>query len=99
MLTKYDEFLCHQTVSTFDHPKTSARQWTERVILHTHDATGKLHMSNGFGIYRNRNIMDAFACCTIDGKIQHNVRASRELLSRPDDVVVGKYPKYGCQGY
>lgn len=91
MLTRYDEFLCHQIVSTFDHPETSARQWTERVILHTHDTAGRLHMSNGFGIYRNRNIIDAFACCTIDGKTQYNVRASRELRPRPDEVAAGPF--------
>jgi len=91
MLTKYDEMLCHQIASTFDHVDTSARHWTERVILHTHDRAGKLHMSNGFGIYRNRNIIDAFACCTIDGKTQHNVRASRELRSAPDEVTAGPF--------
>jgi hypothetical protein len=30
MLSKYDEFLCHQIVSTFDHVDTSALQRTER---------------------------------------------------------------------
>jgi hypothetical protein len=91
MLTKYDELLCHQIVSTFDHVDTSARQWTERVILHTHDRAGKLHMSNGFGIYRNRNIIDAFTCCTIDGRMQYNVRASRELRTKPDEVSAGPF--------
>ncbi len=91
MLTKYDEFMCHQIVSTFDHAETSARQWTERIIIHTHDATGKFHMSNGLGIYRNRNIIDAFACLTLEGKTQYNVRASRELLSQPDETVVGPF--------
>ncbi|MBM3133491.1 MAG: hypothetical protein FJZ95_10755, partial [Chloroflexi bacterium] len=91
MLTKYDEFLCHQTVSTFDHVNTSARQWMERIIIHTHDAAGKFHMSNGFGVYRNRNIIDAFACLTVDGKTQHTVRASRELRPNPDEIRVGPF--------
>ncbi len=91
MITRYDELMCHQIVSTFDHVKASARQWTERIIIHTHDTEGKLHMSNGIGIYRNRNIIDAFACCTIDGVTQHNVRASRELRQKPDEVTVGPF--------
>ena len=91
MITKYDEMLCHQIVSTFDHVETSARQWTERVILHTHDTSGKRHLSNGFGIYRNRNIIDAFGCLTLEGKTQYNVRASRELLSQPDEVKIGPF--------
>ena len=51
MLTKYDEFLCHQIATTFDHVNTSAREWTERVIAHYHDNSGKYHLSLGFGLY------------------------------------------------
>jgi len=91
MLTRYDELLCHQIVSTFDHVETSAREWTERVILHTHDTKGKFHLSNGFGLYPNRNIIDAFGCVTLDGKTQHNVRASRELGLQRDEVKVGPF--------
>jgi len=91
MLTKYDEFLCHQIVSTFDHVETSAREWTERVILHTHDTSGKFHLSNGFGLYTNRNIIDAFGCLAFEGKTQYNVRASRELRPQVDEVKVGPF--------
>ncbi len=82
MLTRYDEMFCHQTVSTFDRPGTSAREWTERGWLMAHDTNGEFHLATGFGYYPNRNIMDAFCCFTIEGKTQYNVRASREL--RPD---------------
>jgi hypothetical protein len=91
MLTKHDELMCHQIVSTFDHVETSARQWTERIILHTHDSSGRLHLTNGLGVYRNRNVIDAFACLAVEGKTQHNVRASRELRPRPDEVDVGPF--------
>jgi len=66
MLTKYDEFMSHQIAFTFDHVETSSRQWTERIILHTHDTQGKFHLSNGFSLYRNRNVIDAFACLNLD---------------------------------
>ncbi len=91
MLTRYDEFLCHQIASTFDHVETSAREWTERIIIHTHDTSGRFHLSCGMGIYRNRNVTDAFACLTLDGRTQYVVRASRELRSRPDETVVGPF--------
>lgn len=91
MLTKYDEFLCHQAATTFDHVNTSAREWTERVIAHYHDNSGKYHLSLGFGLYPNRNVIDAFACLTIEGKTQHNVRASRELRPLRDEVRVGPF--------
>jgi len=91
MLTKYDEMLCHQIVSTFDHPASSAREWTERIWFMAHDTTGNVILVAGFGVYPNRNIIDAFACLAIEGKTQHVVRASRELRPRIDDVRVGAF--------
>jgi len=82
MITKYDELFCHQTVSTFDRPGTSAREWTERAWLQVHDTAGSAHIATGFGYYPNRNVMDAFVCFTIRDEIEYIVRASREL--RPD---------------
>jgi len=89
MLTKYDELICHQTVSTFDSVETSAREWTERVWFVVYNTSGEFLLIGGFGMYANRNIMDAFACLNIKGETQYNVRASREL--RPDiDEVKGR---------
>ena len=91
MLTKYDELFCHQTVSTFDRPETSAREWTERAWIAGYDTSGKFHFAGGFGYYPNRNIMDAFACFTVEGKTQYNVRASRELRPQIDQLKVGPF--------
>jgi hypothetical protein len=91
MITKYDEFLCHQVVSTFDSVGTSAREWTERVWVSVHDTTGQCHFAAGFGVYPNRNIIDTFACFAVEGRTQYNVRASRELHPRTDDVAVGPF--------
>lgn len=91
MLTKYDEFVCHQIVATFDSVETSAREWTERLWFCAHDITGRLILVAGFGFYPNRNIIDAFACLAVEGKMQHNVRASRELRPRIDEVDVGPF--------
>ncbi len=91
MLTKYDEFLCHQTVSTFDHPNTSAREWTERTWFSVHDISGKLSLVNSFGYYPNRNIIDAYVSVTIENKTVYTVRASRELRPAIDDVRVGPF--------
>jgi hypothetical protein len=91
MLTKYDEMLCHQTSSTFDHPATSAREWTERIWFMAHDLSGDHILVAGFGYYPNRNILDAFVCLAVEGKTQHVVRASRELRPRIDDVSVGPF--------
>ena len=79
MLTKYDEFLCHQIVSTFDHVETSDRMWTERTWLTAYDTSGKLHLVTSIGHYPNRNVMDAYGAVAVEGKTQYVVRASREL--------------------
>ncbi|OHD65296.1 MAG: hypothetical protein A2176_15280 [Spirochaetes bacterium RBG_13_51_14] len=91
MLTKYDEFLCHQTVDTFDSVATSAREWTERIWFSAHDTEGKRQLVAGFGHYPNRNVMDAYACFVVEGKTQYCVRASRELRPAIDEVRVGPF--------
>jgi hypothetical protein len=89
MITKYDEFLCHQTVSTFDSVGTSAREWTERIWFSAHDTAGRYQLIAGFGMYPNRNIMDAFVCFAVESTAQFCVRASRELRPVIDEVRVG----------
>ncbi len=91
MITKYDEMLCHQTVDYFDSVQTSAREWAERLILHLHDREGKIHQCSGFGLYPNRNIMDAYGTISIEAKTQIGVRASRELRPGIDEVTVGPF--------
>ena len=89
MLTKLDEFLCHQIASTFDHVSDSAAQWTERLWCCVHDTLGKIHFTSAFGKYPNRDIMDGLALLTFEGKTQYNIRASRQLRPQIEDVKVG----------
>jgi len=91
MITRYDELFCHQVVSTFDRPGTSAREWTERAWAQVHDTGGTAHIAAGLGYYPNRNIMDAFACFTIRDQKQYIVRASRELRPDIDVLRVGPF--------
>ncbi|MBW1683868.1 MAG: hypothetical protein JRS35_02280 [Deltaproteobacteria bacterium] len=91
MLTKYDEFLCHQIASTLDHPSTSAREWTERTWFSVHDTSGKLSLVNSFGYYPNRNIIDSYVSVTVEGTTVYTVRASRALRPRIDETAVGPF--------
>jgi len=91
MIRKYDEFFCHQVVSTFDTPGTSAREWTERAWTVLHEKNGAAQFAAGFGYYPNRNVMDAFACFTIADHTQLMVRASRELRPDIDANTVGPF--------
>ena len=96
MIRRHDELFCHQAVSTFDTPGTSAREWTERAWAQVHDTKGSAHLAAGFGFYPNRNIMDAFVCFTIQNRRQYVVRASRELRPNIDLTEVGPFA-YECR--
>ncbi len=89
MLTKYDEFLCHQIPSTFDHVCDSGDNWRENLWLGTYDVSGRFFFSTVFGISNNRNVIDGSALLMHEGKTQYNVRVSRELRPTIDEVKVG----------
>jgi len=89
VLTEFDELTCHQTVSTFDHPDTSDRAWTEKLWCNIHDTAGELVLATGFGIYPNRNVMDGYACINVGNREQINIRLSRELRPRIADLCIG----------
>ena len=95
MIRRHDELFCHQTVSTFDTPGTSAREWTERAWAQVHATDGRAHLATGLGFYPNRNVTDAFACFTIGDRRHYIVRASRELRPNIDDTTVGPF-MYEC---
>lgn len=92
MLTKYDELLCHQLSTTFDHVVTSDARWTERIGIWACDVSGKVNLLTGLARYPNRNVIDAYGMVTIDSKMAHVVRTSGEL--RPETsagLTVGPY--------
>jgi len=89
VLTEFDELTCHQVVSTFDHPDTSDRAWTEKLWCNIHDTSGELVLATGLGIYPNRNVMDGYACINVGNKEQTNIRLSRELRPRIAELCVG----------
>ncbi len=89
MLTKFDELTCHQVVSTFDHPETSDRAWTEKLWCNIHDTRGELVLATGFGIYPNRNVLDGYGCVNVGNKKQYNMRLSRVLRPNIDEITLG----------
>jgi hypothetical protein len=82
MITKYDELFCHQEVSTLDRPGTSAREWTERAWAQVHHIAGTGHLATGLGYYPNRNIMDAFACFTVQDKCYYEAPTTDAATNR-----------------
>lgn len=66
--SKYDELLCHQAPTTFDHVVDSGDNWRENAWICAHDITGKFFLSSHFGVSTNRNVMDASGLLALDNK-------------------------------
>ncbi|MFA4835568.1 MAG: hypothetical protein WC749_05835, partial [Dehalococcoidia bacterium] len=88
MLTKYDDYLCHQIYDGFDTVFTTERNWSEHIFAAFYDYGSKLHVGFRFGKYPNRNVMDAGVAVAMGAK-QITVRASRELWPNVDIEKVG----------
>ncbi len=92
MITKHDELLCHQLVTTFDHVYTSDARWTERIGIWAFDISGDVSLLTGLARYTNRNVIDAYGMVTLNNETAHIVRTSSEL--RPETsggLEVGPY--------
>ncbi|RDI46409.1 hypothetical protein [Nocardia mexicana] len=85
MLTPQDELLCHQLPTTFDHVLQSDLRWTERIVLYGFDTAGSVSVMTGMARYPNRNVTDAYAMVTVEGKA-HVVRLSSEIAGGPADL-------------
>ncbi len=79
-LSRFDEYLAHQTPDTFDHVFTSDRNFYDRYYFNMHASSDELFVIMGLGQYPNLGVTDAFITVSI-GESQHTVRASRELGS------------------
>jgi hypothetical protein len=88
ILTAADEYMCHQSVASFEQVTTTDRNWTEKGYIVAYDTTGEVLVAMGIGKYTNRDVMDAFAGIAVPGR-QWNVRAARELRPELDRTTVG----------
>lgn len=89
MLTKFDDYLTHQTPDSFASVATSDRNFFDRYYFGCHDLTGDTFLVIAMGAYPNIGVMDAFATCVQRHDTQYVVRASRALGSDRSNSVVG----------
>lgn len=87
-LSRFDEYLTHQTSETFDHVATSDRNFYDRYYFNMHSSSDELFVIMGMGQYPNLGVTDAFITVSI-GTEQHTIRASRELGVDRMDTNVG----------
>ena len=88
MLTRLDESLLHQAPLPFSSSVTSDHRFYDRCWVGAYDPAGGAALNFGLGVYKNMNTLDGFLCC-VRGSAQRNVRVSRPLGDRMDDLGAG----------
>ena len=89
-LTKMDEWPRHQAGGTFDVVIDGSPHWSDGYYFTMGDDQGEIAWFSGFRLHSNNDVLDAFTCISVDGR-QHNMRWSRRLRPRIDDLDCGPY--------
>jgi hypothetical protein len=87
-LTKLDELPRHQIGNTFDVVTDGSPHWSDGYYYTMGDDAGRFAWFMGFRLHANNDVLDAFTCVSTDGR-QHNMRWSRRLRPRIDDLDCG----------
>ncbi len=87
MLTKADDYPIHQRPEPIATPGTDGNFY-DRYFFNGYARDGRQYFALAFGLYPNRNVMDASFAVIHDG-VQHNLRASRHLGGERMDLNVG----------
>ena len=87
MLTKADDFPIHQRPDPIARPGTD-KNFYDRYFFNGYAREGRHYFALAFGVYPNRNVMDASFSVIHEG-VQHNLRATRHLGGERMDIQVG----------
>ena len=88
MLTRFDDYLIHQTIDTLDHVATGDPRFMDRGLFNVHGKSGEFLFQIGFGVYPNQNMIDAWSCA-VHGDLQCNLRVARPLRHDRSDLNIG----------
>lgn len=87
-LTEMDEFPRHQVGGTFDSVVSDSVHWNDGFYFTLGDEITGTTLFSAIRLHPNTDIIDGFACVSTDGR-QHNLRWSRRLRPRIDEIAVG----------
>ena len=87
-LTRMDEYPRHQIGGTFDSVASDSVHWNDGFYFTLGDQATGATLFAAIRLYANTDVMDGFACATVDGQ-QHNLRWSRRLRPGNDEIAVG----------
>ncbi len=87
-LTDLDELPRHQTIASFDVVASDSPHWSDGYYFTTGAPDGSVALFSGFRLHPNTDVVDAFTCVARAGR-QHNMRFSRRLRPRIDELTCG----------
>lgn len=87
-LTRFDEYPRHQIGNTFDSVVDGSQHWSDGYYFTMGDDAGRVAWFMGFRLHLNNDVVDSFTCVSSEGR-QHNMRWSRRLRPRIDDLDCG----------
>ena len=90
-LTELDEWPRHQTIDTFDVVANPDPGWSDGYWFCVGDPQGEVNLITAIRLYHNTNVIDAYVIVSTDEGRQYNVRASRRLRPRIDEIEVGPF--------
>jgi len=89
MLTRFDEYLIHQTPEPLAHPASTDRNVYDRYWIGGFADDASLYFAVSLGLYPNRHVLDGAVSATVDGR-QYAFYASRRALPDVrDDLRIG----------
>lgn len=88
MLLGLDEYPFHQVTDTFAAVAGSDPSWNDGHYVCAADQAGTVAFTSNLRLYANNDVLDGFVCLRHDGR-QYNVRVSRRLRPKMDDLRVG----------
>ena len=90
MLSRFDEYLIHQTPEPVSHPVSMDRNIYDRYWLGGFPADASFYFAASLGLYPNRQVMDCGFSIVIDG-VQHAFYGSRRAPRDRDETQVGPF--------
>jgi hypothetical protein len=88
-LTQLDEWPLHQTLETFDTVASDSPRWSDGYWFCVGDPEGQCLLITALRWYPNTNVVDGYAICSLDDGRQYNLRVSRRMRPRIDELDCG----------
>ncbi|MFQ5352934.1 MAG: hypothetical protein ACE5D3_07660, partial [Candidatus Binatia bacterium] len=88
MISRFDDFMVHQTTDPVNQPQTSDRNYYDRYWFNGFSRRADCTFEIGVGLYPNRQVMDAHFSVATGGR-QHCFHASRRAPRDRSEIKVG----------